>query len=84
MAEVAALIPVTFVLVVQVAIVDVVDVILVRNSNVATVGAVLVLVSLVGAFVPAPGHYLVFAIAGGGAFLLAGILFAAWSWKRER
>lgn len=55
-----------------------------RTPYTAYIGGWLVLVSLVGAFVPAPGHYLVFAIAGGGAFLLAGILFAAWSWKRER
>lgn len=55
-----------------------------RTAYPAYVGGWLVIVSLAAAFVPPPAHYLVFAIAGGGAFLLAGILLAAWSWKRVK
>lgn len=50
----------------------------------AYIGAWLALVSVVTAFVPAPAHYLVLGIAGGGGFLAAGIAIAAWAWKRVK
>ncbi|WP_040166003.1 hypothetical protein [Microbacterium gorillae] len=55
-----------------------------RTPYPAYVGGWLIVVSLVAPFVPFPLHYLVFSIAGGGAFLVAGIIFAAWSWKRAK
>ena len=50
----------------------------------AYIGAWLALVGVTAACVPAPVHFLVLGIAGGGAFLLAGILIAAWAWKRVK